>query len=156
MIQVSVGGVSYYEHHKCKSVRGASCSFFLSCFLSWRRCCLFQRGAIDRSAPADRRQRGGRAHISLWARRQAKQRHFHPSAMAPGVRSHGMRRFDVGAIARSSMILLRMASIYAVSPSSRGVAPGAYKDVSAVVAAAEQTGLARRVARLKPVICIKG
>jgi tRNA-splicing ligase RtcB (3'-phosphate/5'-hydroxy nucleic acid ligase) len=45
------------------------------------------------------------------------------------------------------------------SPSSRGVAeeaPGAYKDVSAVVAAAEHAGLARRVARLRPLICIKG
>src|SRR5262249_49866012 len=45
------------------------------------------------------------------------------------------------------------------SPSSRGVAeeaPGAYKDVGAVVAAAEQAGLARRVAQLRPLICIKG
>jgi tRNA-splicing ligase RtcB (3'-phosphate/5'-hydroxy nucleic acid ligase) len=45
------------------------------------------------------------------------------------------------------------------SPSTRGVAeeaPGAYKDVSAVVAAAEHAGLARRVARLRPLICIKG
>ncbi|MBZ0141276.1 MAG: RtcB family protein [Pseudorhodoplanes sp.] len=45
------------------------------------------------------------------------------------------------------------------SPSTRGVAeeaPGAYKDVGAVVAAAEHAGLARRVARLNPVICIKG
>jgi tRNA-splicing ligase RtcB len=45
------------------------------------------------------------------------------------------------------------------SPSTRGVAeeaPGAYKDVSAVVAAAEVAGLARRVARLRPLICIKG
>jgi len=45
------------------------------------------------------------------------------------------------------------------SPSTRGVAeeaPGAYKDVGAVVAAAEHAGLARRVARLRPVICIKG
>jgi tRNA-splicing ligase RtcB len=45
------------------------------------------------------------------------------------------------------------------SPSSRGVAeeaPGAYKDVDAVVAAAEQAGLARRVAQLRPLICIKG
>lgn len=45
------------------------------------------------------------------------------------------------------------------SPSSRGVAeeaPGAYKDVSEVVKAAEQAGLASRVARLEPVICIKG
>jgi tRNA-splicing ligase RtcB len=45
------------------------------------------------------------------------------------------------------------------SPSSRGVAeeaPGAYKNVGAVVAAAEQARLAHRVARLKPLICIKG
>lgn len=45
------------------------------------------------------------------------------------------------------------------SPSQRGVAeeaPGAYKDVAAVVRAAESAGLARRVARLRPVICIKG
>jgi len=45
------------------------------------------------------------------------------------------------------------------SPSMRGIAeeaPGAYKDVSAVVAAAEQAGLARRVARLRPLICVKG
>jgi len=45
------------------------------------------------------------------------------------------------------------------SPSTRGVAeeaPGAYKDVGAVVAAAEKAGLARRVARLTPLVCIKG
>jgi tRNA-splicing ligase RtcB len=45
------------------------------------------------------------------------------------------------------------------SPSPRGVAeeaPGAYKDVTEVVAAAEQAGLAKRVARLVPVVCIKG
>ena len=45
------------------------------------------------------------------------------------------------------------------SPSMRGVAeeaPGAYKDVTAVVDAAEAAGLARKVARLEPMICIKG
>jgi len=49
--------------------------------------------------------------------------------------------------------------IFVKSPSTRGVAeeaPGAYKDVSAVVAAAEHAGLARRVARLRPLVCIKG
>jgi len=54
---------------------------------------------------------------------------------------------------------LAAAGIIIKSPSSRGVAeeaPGAYKDVDAVVAAAEQAGLARRVARLRPLICIKG
>ena len=45
------------------------------------------------------------------------------------------------------------------SPSTRGVAeeaPGAYKDVSSVVLASERAGLARRVARLRPLVCIKG
>lgn len=45
------------------------------------------------------------------------------------------------------------------SPSSRGVAeeaPGAYKDVAAVVDAAQEAGLARKVARLAPLVCIKG
>jgi len=54
---------------------------------------------------------------------------------------------------------LRNRGIIIRSPSMRGVAeeaPLAYKDVSAVVDAAEQAGLARKVARLLPVACIKG
>ncbi|MBT8117746.1 MAG: RtcB family protein [Gammaproteobacteria bacterium] len=54
---------------------------------------------------------------------------------------------------------LRDAGIIIRSPSSRGVAeeaPGAYKDVDAVVDAADRAGLARKVARLRPVVCIKG
>jgi tRNA-splicing ligase RtcB len=49
--------------------------------------------------------------------------------------------------------------IIVLSPSARGVAeeaPGAYKDVTAVVDAAEHAGLAHKVARLSPLICIKG
>jgi tRNA-splicing ligase RtcB len=45
------------------------------------------------------------------------------------------------------------------SPSMRGVAeeaPGAYKDVMDVVDAADAAGLARKVARVEPLICIKG
>jgi tRNA-splicing ligase RtcB len=45
------------------------------------------------------------------------------------------------------------------SPSLRGVAeeaPGAYKDVSRVVDAADQAGLSRKVVRLEPLICVKG
>jgi tRNA-splicing ligase RtcB len=45
------------------------------------------------------------------------------------------------------------------SNSLRGVAeeaPGAYKDVGAVVQAAHDAGLSRKVARLEPVVCIKG
>jgi tRNA-splicing ligase RtcB len=51
------------------------------------------------------------------------------------------------------------AGIMIRSPSDRGVAeeaPGAYKDVDAVVDAADAAGLARKVARLRPLICIKG
>jgi tRNA-splicing ligase RtcB (3'-phosphate/5'-hydroxy nucleic acid ligase) len=54
---------------------------------------------------------------------------------------------------------LAAAGIAIRSPSPRGVAeeaPGAYKDVGAVVEAAERAGLARRVARLRPLICVKG
>lgn len=45
------------------------------------------------------------------------------------------------------------------SPSMRGLAeeaPGAYKDVNAVVEAADRAGLARPVAKLEPLICVKG
>jgi tRNA-splicing ligase RtcB len=45
------------------------------------------------------------------------------------------------------------------SPSSRGIAeeaPGAYKDVSDVVDATDAAGLARKVARLEPLVCVKG
>ena len=45
------------------------------------------------------------------------------------------------------------------SPSMRGIAeeaPEAYKDVSAVVDAADAAGLAKKVARLEPLVCIKG
>lgn len=45
------------------------------------------------------------------------------------------------------------------SPSSRGVAeeaPGAYKDVTSVVDAADRAALSRKVARLEPLVCVKG
>jgi len=45
------------------------------------------------------------------------------------------------------------------SPSRRGVAeeaPGTYKDVFAVFDAAEAAGLAKKAARLEPLVCIKG
>ena len=54
---------------------------------------------------------------------------------------------------------LKGRGIIVKSPSQRGVAeeaPGAYKDVGAVVEATEAAGLARKVARLAPMICIKG
>ena len=62
---------------------------------------------------------------------------------------------------RGSEIVQRLADqgILIRSRSKRGVAeeaPGAYKDVSAVVEAADRAGLARIVARLEPIICVKG
>jgi len=54
---------------------------------------------------------------------------------------------------------LRAQGIIIKSPSLRGVAeeaPGAYKDVRAVVDSAEAAGLAKKVAFLKPLICVKG
>ena len=41
----------------------------------------------------------------------------------------------------------------------RGVAeeaPGAYKDIEEVAEATEHAGLARRVAELRPLVCVKG
>lgn len=62
---------------------------------------------------------------------------------------------------RGSEVVQRLASqgVLIRSRSMRGVAeeaPGAYKDVSAVAEATDHAGLARRVARLEPVICVKG
>lgn len=45
------------------------------------------------------------------------------------------------------------------SPTMRGVAeeaPHAYKDVTAVVECAHQAGLSKKIAKLKPIICVKG
>ncbi len=49
-------------------------------------------------------------------------------------------------------ILVRSVSIRGVAEE----APGAYKDVSAVVDAAHEAGLSRKVARLEPLVCVKG
>jgi tRNA-splicing ligase RtcB len=60
---------------------------------------------------------------------------------------------------RQVMDELAQQGILIRSPSARGVAeeaPGAYKDVSKVVDLAERSGLARKVCRLRPMICIKG
>ena len=54
---------------------------------------------------------------------------------------------------------LKVRGVLVRSPSLRGLAeeaPGAYKDVDAVVEAAHQAGLARKVARLTPILCVKG
>jgi tRNA-splicing ligase RtcB len=62
---------------------------------------------------------------------------------------------------RGRQVIEQLASqgIIVRSPSSRGVAeeaPGAYKDVGAVVDAADAAGLSRKVAKLVPMVCVKG
>jgi len=75
-----------------------------------------------------------------------------------GVRSRGATLAEAFANAARAMTAA-IPGIVVKSLSSRGIAeqaPGAYKSVDAVVEVAEGAGLARRVARLKPVICING
>ena len=72
-----------------------------------------------------------------------------------------MSRHNALRLFRGSEVVKDLAGrgILIKSPSMRGVAeeaPEAYKDVSAVVDAADAAGLARKVARLEPLICIKG
>ncbi len=70
-------------------------------------------------------------------------------------RNEALRRYQ----GRSVVDDLAARGILIRSPSMRGVAeeaPGAYKDVSAVVQAADRAGLARTVARLTPLVCVKG
>lgn len=90
-----------------------------------------------------------------------------PSAMelAFGSACHGagrnMSRHQALKHWRGADIVQNLASqgVLIRSRSMRGVAeeaPEAYKDVTAVVDAADHAGLARTVARLEPVVCIKG
>jgi tRNA-splicing ligase RtcB len=70
-------------------------------------------------------------------------------------RNEATRRYD----GRTVVDELAARGILIRSPSLRGVAeeaPPAYKDSAAVVEAAERAGLARRVARVEPMVCIKG
>ncbi len=60
---------------------------------------------------------------------------------------------------RQVMEELARRGIVVRAPSARGVAeeaPGAYKDVDAVVEASARAGLARKVAHLAPIVCVKG
>jgi len=52
----------------------------------------------------------------------------------------------------SKGILIRGASLRGIAEE----APGAYKDVNVVVDTTEQAGLARKIARLEPMVCVKG
>lgn len=70
-------------------------------------------------------------------------------------RNEALRRWQ----GRSVVDELAARGILIRSPSFRGVAeeaPLAYKDVGAVVEAADRAGLARKVARVAPLVCVKG
>ena len=86
-------------------------------------------------------------------------------ALSFGSACHGagrrMSRHRAAKIWRGRQVVDELAGqgILIRSVGMRGVAqeaPGAYKDVSAVVNAAHRAGIARKVARLEPLICIKG
>jgi tRNA-splicing ligase RtcB len=100
----------------------------------------------------------GTASYVLVGTREAATRSLGSSCHGAGrsmSRHQALRRFR----GRQIVDDLAARGIIVRSPSSRGVAeeaPGAYKDVTAVVDAADRAGLSRKVARLEPVICIKG
>ncbi len=86
-------------------------------------------------------------------------------ALSFGSACHGagraMSRHQAGKQWRGHQVIDDLAGrgIIIRSPSARGIAeeaPGAYKDVTAVVDAADAAGIARKVAKLVPMICIKG
>jgi tRNA-splicing ligase RtcB (3'-phosphate/5'-hydroxy nucleic acid ligase) len=100
----------------------------------------------------------GTASYVLVGTSQSEQRAFSSACHGAGRR---MSRHQALRQWRGRQVVDELAArgIVIKSPSARGVAeeaPGAYKDVASVVEAAEHAGLARRVARLEPLICVKG
>lgn len=102
---------------------------------------------------------GGSMGTASWVLAGAGQAHAFASACHGAGRAmsrhEALRRWQ----GRGVVDELASRGILIRSPSLRGVAeeaPLAYKDVGAVVEAAEQAGLARRVARLRPLVCVKG
>jgi tRNA-splicing ligase RtcB len=100
----------------------------------------------------------GTASYILAGTRESEQQAFSSACHGAGraMSRHAAKRRWQG---RSVVDDLARRGILIRSPSLRGVAeeaPGAYKDVSAVVDVADAAGLARKVARLEPLICIKG
>jgi tRNA-splicing ligase RtcB len=70
-------------------------------------------------------------------------------------RNQALRRWQGRAVVDE----LGLQGIVIRSHSMRGIAeeaPGAYKDIDDVAEATERAGLARRVAALRPLVCVKG
>ena len=100
----------------------------------------------------------GTASYILVGTRESMGRAFGSSCHGAG---RGMSRHEALKRWRGQAVIDELATrgILVRSPSYRGVAeeaPGAYKDVGAVVDAADRAGLSHTVARLEPLICIKG
>jgi len=88
----------------------------------------------------------------------SEQRAFSSACHGAG---RAMSRSKAGRQWRGSEIIQQLESQGTIirSPSMRGVAeesPQAYKDVSEVVNVADEAGLSRKVAKLLPMVCIKG
>ncbi len=100
---------------------------------------------------------GTRSYV-LAGTRQSESRAFSSACHGAGramSRHQAMRTWK----GRAVIDELAQRGILVRSPSLRGVAeeaPDAYKDVAAVVAAAQAAGLAQKVAQLEPLVCIKG
>ena len=100
----------------------------------------------------------GTASYILCGTRESEQRAFSSACHGAGrsiSRHEALRRYK----GRSVVDDLAAHGILIRSPSMRGVAeeaPGAYKDVGAVCEVADRAGLAKLVARLEPVVCVKG
>ncbi|HFD79755.1 MAG TPA: RtcB family protein [Gammaproteobacteria bacterium] len=100
----------------------------------------------------------GTASWILAGTRESEQRAFSSACHGAG-RAMSRRKATKQWHGRQVIDELAARGILIRSQSYRGVAeeaPGAYKDVDAVVESAETAGLARKVARLAPLICVKG
>lgn len=100
----------------------------------------------------------GTASYILAGTTESEQRAYSSSCHGAG---RAMSRHAATRQWRGSQVIddLAYRGILIRSPSMRGVAeeaPGAYKDVNAVVNAAEKAGLSRKVAKLEPMVCVKG
>lgn len=100
----------------------------------------------------------GTASYILAGAPQSEQASFSSSCHGAGRR---MSRHEATRRWRGREVIDHLAAegILIRSPSQRGVAeeaPDAYKDVTAVVDAAHEAGLSLKVARLEPLICVKG
>ena len=100
----------------------------------------------------------GTASYVLTGTRQSESLSFSSACHGAG---RSMSRHSAARQWRGRQLLaeLKARGVIVISPSMRGIAeeaPGAYKQVEAVVDLADKAGLASKVARLEPLICVKG